>query len=110
MVKTVPTIKMKGVDLSAPYPMALNYVFNGNDEEVFMKMACLKKWRVVLILFVLSLLVSSGFSRSHAAEKKKEDPAKGVTIVALDVPMRATIGKKVNVDDRKLLFPTGALI
>ncbi len=65
-----------------------------------MKMEYLRKGRVLLILFVLLLLVSSGFSRSHAAEKKKENPAKakGVTIVALDVPMRATIGRKVNVE------------
>lgn len=59
----------------------------------------LKKRSVMLILFVLSLL-TSGLSYSYAAEKKKEDPAKaqGVTIVTLDVPMRATLGRKVNVE------------
>ena len=64
-----------------------------------MKMEHLMKRRVMLILFVLSLL-ASGLSYSYAAEKKKEDPAKaqGVTIVTLDVPMRATIGRKVNVE------------
>lgn len=64
-----------------------------------MKMEHLMKRRVMLILFVLSLL-ASGLSYSYAAEKKKEDPAKaqGVTIVTLDVPMRATIGRKVYVE------------
>ena len=64
-----------------------------------MKMEHLMKRRVMLILFVLSLL-ARGLSYSYAAEKKKEDPAKaqGVTIVTLDVPMRATIGRKVNVE------------
>ena len=66
-----------------------------------MKMEYLRKGSVLLMLLVVSFLASNGFSGSHAAEKiKKEDPAKakGVTIVALDVPMRATVGKKVNVE------------
>ncbi len=65
-----------------------------------MKMEYLRKWNVLLMLFAVSFLASNGFSRSHAAEKKKEDPskAKGMTIVALDVPMRATVGKKVAVE------------
>ena len=64
-----------------------------------MKMEHLMKRRVMLILFVLFLL-ASGLSYSYAAEKKKEDPAKaqGVTIVTLNVPMRATMGRKVNVE------------
>jgi len=64
-----------------------------------MKMAYLKRGRVALILFAVFLLVS-GLSYSYATEKKKVDPAKaeGVAIVALDVPMRAPIGKKVGIE------------
>ena len=66
-----------------------------------MKMKYLWKGGVWLMLLVVSFLASNGFSDSRMAEKKKkEDPAKaqGVAIVALDVPMRATIGKKVAVE------------
>ena len=65
-----------------------------------MKSEYLWKGSVLFMLLVVSFLASNGFSGSHAAEKKKEDPAKakGVTNVALDVPMLATIWRKVNVE------------
>ena len=69
-----------------------------------MKMKYLRKGSVLLLLLAALFFASNGFSESRVTEKKKkEEPAKtqkaqGVTIVALDVPMRATIGKKVAVE------------
>ena len=72
-----------------------------------MKMKHLRNGSVLLILLVVLFLASNGFSDSRMVEKKKnEEPAKtqktqkaqGVTIVALDVPMRATIGRKVAIE------------
>ncbi|MDN3514538.1 MAG: hypothetical protein NG747_09070 [Candidatus Brocadia sp.] len=57
-----------------------------------------KGWRIILVLSILTLLLIR-FSYGLAAEKNKEElPVRGVTIVSLDVPMRATIGKKVNIE------------
>ncbi|OHB37409.1 MAG: hypothetical protein A2Y09_01670 [Planctomycetes bacterium GWA2_39_15] len=59
---------------------------------------CTKGWCSCLILFAGSLLLS-GFSNSIAAEEKKgKTEVHGVMIVTLDAPMRATIGRKVNVE------------
>ena len=58
---------------------------------------------LILILFI-GCLLSGALSDSFADEKKKEEKKKeelvvhGVTIVSLDVPLRATIGEKVNVE------------
>ncbi len=65
-----------------------------------MKMKYYKKgWGIILILFLeifLSIKLSSG---GPVSEKKKTDPLiHGVTIVSLDAPMRATIGRKVNIE------------
>lgn len=57
-----------------------------------------KGWRIILVLSILTLLLIR-LSYGLAAEKKKEElPVLGVTIVSLDVPMRATIGRKVNIE------------
>lgn len=57
-----------------------------------------KNWQVILILSLWTLL-SIRSSYGLAAEKKEEEPVvHGVTIVALDAPMRATIGRKVNIE------------
>ena len=52
----------------------------------------------MFILFVWCLLVN-GSSYCIAEEKKKrESVVHGVTIVTMDAPLRATIGRKVNVE------------
>ena len=52
----------------------------------------------IFVLFVWCLLVN-GSSYCIAEEKKKgESVVHGVTIVTMDVPLRATIGRKVNVE------------
>lgn len=58
-----------------------------------------KRWKMILALLVLSFL-SPGLSYSLASEKKKDTEVEvhGVTIVSLDVPLRATIGRKVNIE------------
>ena len=63
----------------------------------------LKGWSVFLVLFTCcSLLVVSTYSwtdEKKKVEKKKVEPeVQGVTIVSLDAPMRATIGRKVNIE------------
>lgn len=53
---------------------------------------------VYLTLFVISLLLIA-FSYCPAAEEKKNKPeVHGVMIVTLDAPMRATIGRNVNIE------------
>lgn len=52
----------------------------------------------IFVLFVWCLLVN-GSSYCIAEEKKKgESVVHGVTIVTMDAPLRATIGRKVNVE------------
>ena len=52
----------------------------------------------MFVLFVWCLLVN-GSSYCIAEEKKKgESVVHGVTIVTMDAPLRATIGRKVNVE------------
>ena len=52
----------------------------------------------MFVLFVWCLLVN-GSSYCIAEEKKKEESVvHGVTIVTMDAPLRATIGRKVNVE------------
>ena len=52
----------------------------------------------MFVLFVWCLLVN-GLSYGIAEEKKKgESVVHGVTIVTMDAPLRATIGRKVNVE------------
>ena len=52
----------------------------------------------MFVLFVWCLLVN-GSSYCTAEEKKKgESVVHGVTIVTMDAPLRATIGRKVNVE------------
>ena len=52
----------------------------------------------MFVLFVWCLLVN-GSSYCIAEEKKKgETEVHGVTIVTMDAPLRATIGRKVNVE------------
>ncbi|MDO8141911.1 MAG: hypothetical protein Q6358_10470 [Candidatus Brocadiales bacterium] len=63
-----------------------------------MKKYCINKFGVAFVLFVWCLLVN-GSSYCIAEEKKKtEAEVHGVTIVSLDAPMRATIGRKVIVE------------
>lgn len=51
------------------------------------------------MIFIVGALLLSGLSYSLAEEKKKvEAEVHGVMIVSLDAPLRATIGKKVNVE------------
>ncbi|UJS20809.1 MAG: hypothetical protein L3J18_00315 [Candidatus Brocadia sp.] len=38
------------------------------------------------------------YSNSSAEKKKAETPITGVTIVSLDAPLRASIGRKVNIE------------
>src|SRR5574342_901847 len=63
----------------------------------------IKGWRVILVLFTCSsLLIGSTYSladEKKKVEKKKVEPeVQGVTIVSLDAPMRAIIGRKVNIE------------
>lgn len=58
----------------------------------------IKGWRLSLIL-TMGALLSSEISYGHAAEKKKvETKVPGVMILTLDAPLRATLGKKVNIE------------
>ena len=59
---------------------------------------CMTKWEVAFVFIVCCLLLN-GLSYCQAEEKKKgESLVHGVTIVSLDVPMRATIGRKVYIE------------
>ena len=64
-----------------------------------MRMNCyMKGWRVILVLFILTIL-STRSSYGMANEKKKaEVVVHGVMIVSLDGPLRATIGRKLNIE------------
>ncbi|MFN3531923.1 MAG: hypothetical protein ACK41Q_05340 [Candidatus Brocadia sp.] len=64
-----------------------------------MRMKCdMKVWMSILVLFIWTFL-SSGTSNGLADEKKKtEQVVHGVTIVSLDAPLRAIIGRKVNIE------------
>lgn len=58
----------------------------------------MKGWKIIFVLFILTLL-STRSSYGMANEKKKaETVVHGVTIVSLDAPLRATIGRKVNIE------------
>ena len=58
-----------------------------------------KIWKVMLILFISVLLFIGISYRSPAGEKKKaETIVPGVSIVSLDAPLRASIGRKVNIE------------
>ncbi len=65
-----------------------------------------KSWRIVLFLFVISFFLIHGFPYSFAQGKKKSEEGKkkaelevhGVAIVSMDAPLRANIGKKVNIE------------
>ena len=52
------------------------------------------------VLFVVGYLLSSGLSYCIASEKEKEkkEEVHGVAVVSLDVPLHATLGRKVNVE------------
>lgn len=57
-----------------------------------------KSWKSILVAF-LGIFLSSMLSFCPAAEKKKVEPeVHGVMIVSLDAPLRATIGRKVNIE------------
>jgi len=64
-----------------------------------MRMNCyMKGWRVILVLFIWTLL-STRLSYGLTNEKKKAElVVHGVTIVSLDAPLRAIIGRKVNIE------------
>ncbi|HHT9125457.1 MAG TPA: hypothetical protein ACFYD6_06505 [Candidatus Brocadiia bacterium] len=53
-----------------------------------------KGWRFIGVILLLSI----GSSYSLAAEKEKEEEVHGVAVVSLDAPMRATIGRNVNIE------------
>src|SRR5574341_959138 len=58
----------------------------------------MKSWKSILVIFSWVFL-SSMLSFCLAAEKKKaETEVHGVMIVSLDAPLRATIGRKVNIE------------
>ena len=58
-----------------------------------------KGWRVILILFIGTILSIKLSDSCRAAEiKKAQPPVHGVTIVSLDTPLRSTIGRKVNIE------------
>ncbi|MBE7444288.1 MAG: hypothetical protein HS132_03235 [Planctomycetia bacterium] len=58
-----------------------------------------KGWRVILILFIYTILSIKLSDSSRATEiKKAQPPVNGVAIVSLDAPLRVTIGRKVNVE------------
>lgn len=65
-----------------------------------MKINCNKKgWKVILILFIGTILLIKLPGSCRAAETKKaQPPVHGVTIVSLDAPLRSTIGRKVNIE------------
>ena len=52
----------------------------------------------MFVLFVWCLLVNGSSYCIAEAKKKAESVVYGVTIVAMDAPLRATIGRKVNVE------------
>lgn len=64
-----------------------------------MRMKCdVRSGRVILVLFIWTFL-SIGTSYGLADEKKKaESVVHGVTIVSLDAPLRAIIGRKVTIE------------
>ena len=54
-----------------------------------------KKLMAVLFLFVVSLVVENGISNSPA---QAESEVHGVSIVSMDAPLNASIGKKVTIE------------
>ncbi len=59
---------------------------------------CVKRWSEISVLFVWCFLVN-GLSDCLADEQKKgESVVHGVSIVSLDAPLRATIGRKVYIE------------
>lgn len=57
-----------------------------------------RRRRIILVLFIWTFL-SIGTSYAPADEKKKtESVVHGVTIVSLDAPLRATIGRKIHIE------------
>ena len=67
-----------------------------------MKVKGFTKHGKILCLFIFLMGILHPMQTSHGnppAEKKKaEIPMTGVTIVSLDAPLRATIGRKVNIE------------
>ncbi|HHT9129604.1 MAG TPA: hypothetical protein ACFYEC_01905 [Candidatus Brocadiaceae bacterium] len=58
----------------------------------------MKRRKSILVIFS-GVFLSSMLSFCLAAEKKKAEPeVHGVMIVSLDAPLRATIGRKINIE------------
>ena len=63
-----------------------------------MEKKCINNFGVAFVLFVWCFL-ANGSSHCIAEEKKKDESVvHGVTIVTMDTPLRATIGRKVFVE------------
>ena len=56
-------------------------------------------YRLVFTIFITGCLLSSGLSYSLAAEKEeKKEEIHGVSIISMDAPLHATLGRKVNIE------------
>lgn len=65
-----------------------------------MKVNRLKKgWKRLFILFIVVLLsLGTSYGNPSSEKKKAETVMTGVTIVSLDAPLRASIGRKVTIE------------